>query len=566
MVAGVVVAVLVWAGIAAVLLLRAQSSLEAGRAELDAVRNGATPATLLDPETGEALDRAAAAFDQARSSVRNPILTPLRMLPVTGRHVRAVDRLVSGSQGATDLARVAVDDLDDLRDAPLAGGPDRLAALDSLAAVVDRLRDGLDELEVGSGDALVGPLGEAVSELEAERVESIASLDRAVRVVESVRGVLAGPTDYLLLGANNAEMRAGSGMFLSAAPVGFADGAITLGDVRPSEELVLPAGAVADTGQVGANWPFLDAGRDFRSMGLTADFPQTGPIAAANWAQVPGGGAVAGVIVVDVDALRGLLQVVGPVEVDGVTYRADDVRGQLLREQYADFDDQGARRDQVGAVARAVFARIEAGEFELDQLSSALIDAAVRRNLMVWSIDEATQQAWADAGVDGRLRDDSVSVAMLNRGAEKLDSYLDTEATMTSTPGPDGRVIMTVTYRITNGAPEFGPRYVIGPNIDGLEAGEHRGIVVANVPGGSTDVTIEGVEQTLLASDGPTEVVAGAIALERGESAEVEVQATLPEGVDQVRIEPSARISPTKWTAEGTSFEIDRRRTVTLGG
>lgn len=555
-----------WAAAATALLLSARSSLEAGRSELNGVREGATPATLLEAETGDALDRAAADFAQARSRVRNPLLTPLRILPVAGRHVRAVDRLVSTSQGATGLAGEAVEDLDGLRSQRLSGGPDRLAALDDLAAVVTRLRAGLDELEVGSADALVGPLGEAVNELEVERVESLASLDRAVMVVEAVRGVLAGPTDYLLLGANNAEMRAGSGMFLSAAPIGFTDGAITLGDVRPTEELVLPAGSVPDTGQVGENWPFLDVGRDFRSMALTADFPQTGPIAAANWAQVPGGGPVEGVIVVDVDALRGLLDVVGPVEVDGITYRAEDVRGQLLREQYAEFDDQGERRDQVGLVARAVFDRIEAGDFELDQLSSALIDAAVRRNLMVWSSDEVTQEAWADAGVDGRLRDDSVSVAVLNRGAEKLDSYLDTEATLASSVGSDGRRTVTVTYRITNNAPEFGPRYVIGPNIDGLEAGEHRGIVVVNVPGGSTGVTIDGAEQTLLADDGPTVVVAGAVALKRGESVDVEVVATLPAGLDQVRIEPSARISPTRWSVGGTAFEIDRRRTVALGG
>ena len=160
--------------------------------------------------------------------------------------------------------------------------------------------------------------------------------------------------------------------FLSASQVGFSRGSLELGDVRPTEQLVLPSGSVPASGDLAANWPWIESGRDFRSMGLTADFPQTGPLALANWALVKGGGPVGGVIVVDVDALRGLLRVVGPVTVDGVTYDVDTVRGELLRKQYARFDDdREERRDQIGDVARVVFDRIEKGKFDLEELASA---------------------------------------------------------------------------------------------------------------------------------------------------------------------------------------------------
>lgn len=558
--------VVIWAAAAGWLLLDARSSVQDGRASLEAARRGATPSSLLDPATGNRLDRSAGRFADARSRLRSPVLTPLRVLPVVGRQVRAADRVVSVAGIATASARRAVDDLQALRDRDLAAGPDRLAALDELSSIVGRTRDDLVAANTGSADALIGPLGEAVAGLEQERVDNVASLGRVQGVIGAVRAMLAGPDPYLLLGANNAEMRAGSGMFLSAASLGFADGRLRMGDVRATESLVLPEGSVAVSSDLAANWGWLDVGRDFRSMGVTADFPQTGPVAAANWAQVPGGGPVAGVIVMDVDAVRGLLGVVGPVEVDGVSYSSDTIRGELLRQQYARFgDDRDGRRDQIGEVAKAVFDRIERGEFELDTLASALIDASARRNLLVWSADPATQQAWADAGIDGRLRDDSMSVALVNRGAEKLDSYLDTAATLDTAGTPATGIEITLTYRITNGAPASGPAYVIGPNIEGMVAGEHRGIVAVNLPAGSTDVVMAGTTPVLSGTDGETLVTAGSIELERGASTEVTVTARLPVGMDAVSIEPAARIGRTRWTVDGRTFDTDRRRTVSVG-
>lgn len=558
--------VLVWLAAAAYLVLDAGAALEAGRDDLQAVRVGATPSSLLDPDTGVALERAGADFDRARDRLRSPVLTPFRILPVAGRHLRAGDRVTATSRGAVRLAVDAVDDLQELSERPLAAGPDRVAVLGDLAAIVERTETGLGRLDPGSPDALVGPLGDAVEALATERAETRQSLGRARQAIEAVATVLDGPTPYLLLGANNAEMRAGSGMFLSAAPLGFESGRLRLGDVRPTQELVLPAGAVPVTGDLADNWGWLDGGRDLRNLGLTADFPQSAALAAANWAQVPGGGPVGGVIVVDVDAIRGLLRVVGPVEVGGTTYTADTVRGELLREQYRRFDDRDDRRDQLGEVARVVFERIEAGDFELDALSSALLDAVQRRNLLVWSADARVQEAWSAAGADGALREDSLSVALLNRGAEKLDSYLDTTATLVSRRAEGDRTAVTLTYRVTNRAPASGPRYLLGPNIEGLVEGEHRGIVVVNLPAGTTGIELGGARQTLVGTDGPTAVVAGELVLLRGETKEVTVRAVLPEGVDSVVLEPSARISRTRWVVDGRRFDIDQRRTVSLAG
>ena len=562
--------VLVWLLAAAWMLLDAKSALDHGRTSLASVRNGATPASLLDPETNTGLDAASQDFAHARSRLRSPVLTPLRVLPVIGRHVRAGDRVASSSLAATALASHAVRDLQELSERDLGAGPQRIEVLKDLTSVIDRTREGLERLDPGSPDDLAGPLGDAVAKLDTERDEAVTSLARAAGTTTALAAVLNGPTPYLLIGANNAEMRAGSGMFLSAATLGLDNGQLDLGDVRPTETLVLPAGSVPVTGDLAANWPWLDSGRDLRNMALTADFPQSAELAVKNWALVPGGAKVAGVIVVDVDALRSLLRVVGPVEVGGVRYSADTVRSELLRQQYrrfgADEGDRDQRRDQLGEVAKVVFDRLEAGDWKLADLSSALLDSVQRRNLLVWSADPTIQKAWATTGADGHLRSGSLSVALLNRGAEKLDSYLDTTATLTSKRTGAGRVEVSLAYRITNKAPATGPRYLIGPNIAGMEAGEHRGIAVVNLPAGTDGIRLTGATQTLVGTDGPTAVVAGDLTLKRGESITVRVTGTLPAGVDEVTLEPAARISRTVWTVNGTTYGIDRRRTVTLGG
>ena len=563
---GVLGVVVLWMLAVGWLLAGARSSLESGRAKLEGVRAEATPSSLLKPATATDLKHAERDFAHARDRLRSPVITPLRLVPVVGRHIRAADHLVSSAQGSATLAATAVEQLGELADQPLAAGPQRIAALEQLSKIINQAREGLDDLDPGSPDSLASPLAKAVAKLAEERRQTQLGLAHAAQATDALTTVLKGPTPYLLIGANNAEMRAGSGMYLSAAPLGFDDGRLELGDVRPTQELVLPPKSVPVHGDLAKNWSWIDVGRDFRSMALSVDFPQSASVAAANWAKVNGGGPVGGVIVVDVDALRALLRVVGPVEVDGVRYTADTVRGELLRNQYRRYgDDRDQRRDQIGEVAKVVFKRIEAGHWKLDELATALVDTVSRRHLMVWSADPKVQAAWKTTSADGRLQDRSVAASLLNRGAEKLDSFLPTTAVLTSSTGSDGRVHVHLTYTITNKAPASGPKYLIGPNIAGLVAGQHKGIVVINLPGGATDVVVRGGRQTLQGADGPTTVVASEVSLLRGATAQVRVSATLPEGVTSVILEPSARIPPTVWTVDGTTYRLDRRRSLSVG-
>lgn len=253
--------VLVGWGLAVGWLLRsAGDQMEAGQHELDRAREGATPASLLDPSTTDALERARGHFSSARRRLRNPLVLPLRVVPVVSRHLRSADAVLATTDGATASAMSGIERLADLSERSVGTGADRLATLDRLADLIADTSSEIGALDPGSPDALITPLAEAVQEVTEQRDDTVRTLERAEATTRALRQMLTGPTPYLLLGANNAEMRAGSGMFLSAAVIRFDQGRVGLGEVRPTQELVLPAGSVAVSDDLRNNWPLARPG------------------------------------------------------------------------------------------------------------------------------------------------------------------------------------------------------------------------------------------------------------------------------------------------------------------
>ena len=562
---GLAVLAAIWAAGSAYLLLSARSDLHAGAIILRRVRARATISAVVDPVNRADLARAEADFRRGSSQLDSAWLDPLEIVPIASRHLAASRQLGHASRAGATAATRALVDIDRLVLRPHSTGPERVSLLHALAAVAARTDQDLARIRVGSSRSLLGSLGRAVDEMAAQRDAARRGAQRMEVVSTALAHVLDGPQPYLLLGANNAEMRDGSGMFLSAATLGFDHGTLHLGEVHPAADIVLPGGRVPVTGQLTANWSWLDPGRDLRNLGLTPDFPQSARVATENWAATSVGTPVAGAIVVDVDGIRALLRAVGPVDVEGIRYTADNVRGELLRKQYyRDANDRAARRDRLGLVARAVFDRLQHGSWKVAELASDLVDAVQERHILVWSAAPAIESAWHDVGADGHVTDRTLAIGLLNRGAAKTDSWVDTAAQLSSTRGADGRIHVTLTYRISNSVPGSGPRYLVGPNVAGLSVGDHRGLVVVSLPAGTTGVTLKGARLFLDGSDGPTRLLGGDLVIRRGQTVTLTITATLRAGLTEVVLEPSARINATVWTIDGRAFPRDRRRTVVL--
>jgi Protein of unknown function (DUF4012) len=562
-ISGVVAAlvVLAWSLAATWLVVQAGSHASAGLDDVEVVRRDASPRALIEGPVIESLDAAAEEFDQARAAVGNPVLEPLRLVPLLGTQVDAARRLTDVAADGADAAHHAVARLDAVAASPPSAGPERVDALRELADVTDEAYRDLRQMDVGSGDHLVGPLAKARRRIVDARRKAIDGLRKARVGTAAATRLFEGPSRYLLVAANNAEMRAGSGMFLSAAELDVEDGRMRLGAVEPTEQLVLPEGTVPVSGDLETNWGWLDPANDFRNLALTADFPTSAELAAEMWPRTTGGRQVDGVIAIDVRGLAGLLRATGPVEVGGETFSADTVEKQLLTDQYAEFGTVAERRDRLGAVASAVFDQLETTPWPVDVLVDEIWRAVVLRHLMIWSKDPQAAQAWRLAGADGRLDPRSLAVSVINRGANKLDPFLDTATHVSTRRLADGRTAVAMEIRLDNRTPDGQPTYVAGPNGSDKVANRYDGVVSVNVPGAATDVRLDGGEYTTLdGSDGPTRVVGALVHVPQGRAVTLEASFVLPADVDHLDLVPTARIPPMTWQIDGKSVDDHRQR------
>jgi hypothetical protein len=557
--------VLVWVAAAAVLALLGVAAADRGQQALDRAQRDRTYEALTDPATGALLDDAHDEFARGNRLLANPVMFPFRFLPVLGRQLRSADRLTQNAADASEVARDTVDEVREMSEGPTPQGPERLRLLGRLATVVDDAHRRLEAIDIPDDEALIGPVDDVRTTLADKRGEAVDGLDRASKVLGSLQSLLDGET-YLVWGANNAEMRAGSGMFLSATTLTTEGGHLDIGDVRPTNRLVLDEG-VETPPELSRNYPWLDTGNDFRNLALSPRFAQSAEIASRMWPQVPEGEEVDGVLAVDAEALWHIMKVTGPVTVNGTTYTPKTVRYQLLNGQYKQFPkDQGDRTDQLGEVARAVFDELESGDWKVGKLATALIDSVAGRHLLMWSADEAEQAGWEAASADGGLEEESLAVSVLSRGANKLDYYLGVGAAITTTASTTGTEVY-VDISLRNRTPAKGdPKYVVGPNIEGLAEGEYAGIVVVNVPKAARSVRFEGgAYSTLAGTDGPTQTQGRYLRILRGDQARLTLRFRLPASADHLVIEPSARVGPLRWTFDGHEFVVEKRRTVELG-
>jgi hypothetical protein len=555
-----------WLAAAAVLLIGARSSAQAGLAEMEALRAGASPASLLSGSETEALRRAEAHFDRARAALRSLPVSPFRALPVVGRQLRSADAL---TRAAGEVAAAGGDALDEavaLVGAGAGAGPERATLIRELAEVAERAEMRVAAVDLGPGDALVGLLAEARAEA-VETVEELeASLGRARVATAGLAELFEGDSTLLLLLGNNAEMRAGSGMFLTVGTLTISDGRLSVGEIVPTFDFQLPE-AVPVEGDLADRWGWLEPGREWRNLGVTPRFDVSAPLAARMWAQAKGQ-TVDGVLAVDVLALEALLEATGPVEVESQTIDADTVVQELLHDQYVGLDGQddvaqAERRGRLGGVARAALEALERPELDLAILSEELAGAARGRHLLAWSPQAAVHRGWEAMSLDGAVGPDDLMVAVLNRGGNKLDPYLDVSGDIKVEPGADATAV-SIEVTLENTVTPNEPFYILGPSPPlEVATGTYVGLVAATLPGRAAGGRFDGYDSLAVAgADGPTRVVAVPVEVPRGERRVVTLRFELPPGPRSIEVLPSARVPSISWRWQDRAWEDDHAETL----
>jgi hypothetical protein len=562
----VLVAIALWVVVGIVVTVAAVHDLgRAADAATEAQRTGrredVAPADVLAP-----LRRAAAAAARAESRLDGPGTWALRPVPVLGRHVRALAAMARSAAEASDAgADVLVTAQDLIDERPAAGAP-RVAALTRLGSALDRVHTRLAAAPVPAGDHLVGPVSTRRDKLAADLADADEGARSASAAVGAVRTLVGGPSRYLLLMANNAEMRAGSGMFLSAATLTGAEGRLTLGDAQRTADLTLDQ-PVALPDELRSLWGFTNPGAEWRNLGMTPRFDVNAEVAARMW-QARTGEAVDGVLAVDPVALAAIVDATGPVDVDGRPLDGDALVDHLLHGQYEALRGRPAavdaaqadRREELGTIAAAAVDAVDAGGVDVRALANGLRRAARGRHVLAWASAPATQRGWEAGGVAGTVGPRSLGVSLINRGGNKLDRFVHPELRISAAPAEHGARRVEVEVALANRVGAGEVPYVLGPS-KGIEGapGDYLGFLAVTLPAGARDVELADLPLVAAGPDGPTSVVAGQLRIPRGTSVTVTVRFTVDGGAP-LQVEPSARVGASTWrTPQGKPFTDARR-------
>ena len=189
--------------------------------------------------------------------------------------------------------------------------------------------------------------------------------------VRALRDLLQGPSSYLVMVGNNAEMRAGAGMPLQVGVAAIGKGDIELSDFKAATSELF---TTHPTGRYNAHippelsrtYPNWLLGEDFPETAVIPDFPRTAPIFADIAADTQGW-MTDGAIDIDAIALADLLRVVGPIDLYGVEYTAKTAPQLVLNQVYLAYDESGAdaRRDAQSKLAQALFDAIQSRDVDL---------------------------------------------------------------------------------------------------------------------------------------------------------------------------------------------------------
>lgn len=556
--AAVVIVVLVWGLFLGLRTLSAYRHDKNGLASLEQAKADLTPGDVTSSTVVGLLAQAHAQFIQARSDLSSPAFAPITIVPVIGRQFSAVKALSTAAGTVSQVGSTFLSRVHGLLNAPHGAGPQRIASLRQLGALSLTAENQLARVNTGPSQALVSPLASKRNEFVTQLDDARLKLTKTAGVSAAVASILQGPQTYLILAANNAEMRAGSGAFLDAGVASTSDGSVSVSDLGPSGARTLPVGAVDPSGNFAANWGWLEPGVDLRNLGLTPEFDVTAPMAARMWTTLTGE-PVDGVMAVDVTAVQDMLEATGPVEVDGQLVSAANAQQFLLHDQYEGLTDADAgadeRQDALGTLTSAVLHQLQSQSVDLHTLATAMTGAVAGRHLLLWSSNSVDQAAWEVSGVSGSLTPDSLDVSLINRGGNKLDQYVPVHVQVATAPsGSDTAVTMTV--HVVNATPPGQSQFIAGP-FPGVPVtyGGYFGLVAVNLPAAARDVSLTGAGPLAVkGGEGPTWVLAAPVSIPAGVTTTVVVRFQMPGSHGSMTVIPSARIPAEQWTAGGTTF------------
>lgn len=532
--------------------------LEAARAAEARIRvlSESTPSALVGPATEATLAAAQADVAEAERRLGNPFVSPLTKAPIIGRNLETGRAMAASAKRLVDAAVPA---WRELRALSVAGTDVRgvSTAVTDVRRILTPVLAAVRAADLGPSADLLAQVTEARDQFERKLEELGTVLGNADRVLAAFEKMSNRSGRYLVVAGNNAEMGSGMGLFLFRGDLIADDGRFSVGafdrsDAALKSSVVLPE-------DLSARWDSLVTGKELSTVSMSARFDQVAE-ASADIVTAQGFGPYDGVVYVDPLFLKEALRLTGPVEAFGERVTADSVVQLLLSDQYAapDFQERGQRSRALALLTQTAAQRLLNERMDPVELFEVLRRSADGRHLMLWSRDPVEQAGWEAAGAAGMLGPRSLAVNLLNRGANKLDWWVDVDATMTTREVSNGTAIQ-LSVTVTNRSTANLPRYVLNDRFKG----DYLGVLSFQAPARST-LSAEGHDGLLVQGpDGPTEATAVLLWIRQGQSRTVTATMFVTRN-GPIRIEPSARARPIRWTVDGRSFDDARARTVPM--
>jgi hypothetical protein len=474
-----------------VLLLGMALALVAARTELERGVSGARNGLELirDGEPEQAGDRfvsAAAAFDSAQDGLSALWARPSRLLPLVNQQM---DALVGVSESGEDLALTAADATSTGRyqDLRAAAGQIDLELVRSMrepvAASAEALRRADADVDGLRSPWLVPPIAGRLDSFADQIDRALPEAELATAGLEVAPQLLGGEgrRSYLLLFTSPAETRFLGGFVGSYGVLVADNGKVSLEESGPISELSYARLENERTldgfDEVLTRYGRYNPTLFFQNLSVSPDFPTDAAMAGALFPQATGQ-TIDGVLVADPFAMAALLELTGPVAVEGLDepLTSENAANYLLRDQYLQFsesDEIDERRDKLSVAARATFDALTERELPGPRALGAALGPVMHQNrLLFWTFDSTEQRFLDQLGTTGRFQpdpaNDYLSVRTANANPNKIDSFLERSIDYDVVYDPsNGMFDAEVSVRLTNNAPASGlPHYVIGNERD----------------------------------------------------------------------------------------------------
>ena len=347
------------------------------------------------------------------------------------------------------------------------------------------------------------------SSLDAAASEASVAADVA-QVLPGLLGEEA-PRRYFLAIQDNAELRGSGGVIHFWGELEARDGRLRVTRFGTVDDLNRAAGGRAVlTPELVARYQDFDVADTWQNVNVSPDFSVTARVIAELYPQ-SGGTSVDGVIAVDLPGLAALLDLSGPIRVEGWPnpVASGNLVDLVMRESDVRFPDAEARRAFVGGIAESTVRALTEADLGTPAVLALRLAPAVRAgHLLFHASDPLEQELFRRLGMSGEViggSSDSLLVVNQNLSATAVDLYLRRQVRYTMRLEPDDGTA-TVTGRVEVAIRNDAPAAVVPPPagssaVDSrLGAGENRTHLSIYSPLMLTDSSVDG-DATAIDSD-----------------------------------------------------------------